>query len=472
MPIPREIKRVHLVGIGGAAMSALAAMIKQCGIQVTGSDRGVYPPMSDFLAEKEIPVFEGYRPENLDGEIDRVVIGNALSRGNPEVEAILDRGLHYLSLPEAVRRWFIRGKRSFVVTGTHGKTTTASLLSWLLDSGGRDPSFMIGGIPKNYSSGYRLGDGDDFVMEGDEYDTAFFDKRAKFLHYLPRIATLGAVEFDHADIYADVDQIMHSFRLFLRVIPQTGRLVINRADPLVRRIAAEAPCPVVTCGLEDPEAEWSVEDIDPKDGTTGFTLARNGKAVGHGSWSMPGRHNLINGVLALAAANEAGVPPESALEAMETFQGVKRRLERIGHTNGVLIYDDFAHHPTAIRASLDALREAHPENRIWAVLEPRSNTMRRSVFQDVLADAFASADRVIVGPIHRPDMLPKGERLDPERLVRDLTRLGKNARHIGEFSEIVETIRSEASPGDVIGILSNGGFGGIHKQLVEADLGK
>ena len=472
MPIPRDVRRVHLVGIGGTAMSALAAMLKSCGVQVTGSDRGIYPPMSDFLAEKEIPVFEGYRPENLNGDIDRVVIGNALSRGNPEVEAVLDRGLHYLSLPEAMQRWFLQGKRSLVVTGTHGKTTTASLLARLLDSGGRDPSFMIGGIPKNYSSGYRLGSGDDFVMEGDEYDTAFFDKRAKFLHYLPRIATIGAIEFDHADIYKDVDQIMHSFRLFLRVIPQTGRLVINRADPLVRRIASEAPCPVVTCGLEDPEAEWSVEDIEPKNGKTGFALVRHGKAIGRGSWSMPGRHNLINGVLALAAANEAGVLPEQALETMGTFLGVKRRLERIGDTNGVVIYDDFAHHPTAIRASLDALREAHPENRIWAVLEPRSNTMRRSVFQDVMADAFSPADRVIIGPIHRLDMLPENERLDVERVVRDLIRMGKNARHIGEFVEIVETIRREALPGDVIAILSNGGFGGIHKQLIESDLGK
>lgn len=451
-------------------MAALAAMLQQRGIHVTGSDHGMYPPMSDFLADRGILVREGYGANNLENDVDLVIIGNALSRGNEEVEAILERGMPYRSLPEVLRDWFIQGKRSFVITGTHGKTTTASLLAWILFKAGRDPSFFVGGISKDFSSGFRLGLGTDIVLEGDEYDTAFFDKRPKFLHYLPRIVTLGSLEYDHADIYPDMEGLLRAFRALFRVIPQKGRFIINTADPRVRRLAEEAPCPVISCALNSAEADWTVQGQEVKDGAVRFRIIRLGEEVGECAWRQPGDHNAINALLAVAAAHEADVPPETSFEALNTFRGISRRLERLGTFRGVTIYDDFAHHPTAIRASLAALRELYPRGRIWAVFEPRSNTMCRRVFQDDLPAAFSAADRVLIASVHpsRGAKIPEEDRLDPEAVALEITRQGKRAWHIPEVPAMTSLLQESVTAGDIICIMSNGAFGGIQQRLREA----
>lgn len=448
-------------------MAALAAMLLEKGIAVTGSDQAVYPPMSDFLAQKGIEVREGYGPQNLDRDVDMAVIGNSLSRGNEEVEAVLERRIPYRSMPEVLRTLFLEGRRPLVVAGTHGKTTTASILSWILLEAGYDPSFLAGGIPKGLGAGYRLGRGELFVVEGDEYDSAFFDKRPKFLHYTPWLVTLGAVEFDHADIYKDLEQMLKAYRMLLRVVPRSGRLVVNAQDHLAMELARSSPCPVVTCSL-GPEATWVVRDIRTEGGRVHFRVLKGGRVLGECSWEVLGRHNLLNALLALAAAHEAGIEEMQGLEALASFQGVKRRLELIGKEGGVLVYDDFAHHPTAIKAGLRALRELYPHSRLWAVLEPRSNSMCRKVFQGELPFAFMAAHRVIVAGVHRADRIPMEERLDPEALVRAIGDLGPRAWHIPEVEQIVEFLRAELIAGDVVCIMSNGGFGGIHGMLLEA----
>jgi UDP-N-acetylmuramate: L-alanyl-gamma-D-glutamyl-meso-diaminopimelate ligase len=460
-----DIRRVHLIGIGGTAMAALAAMLQEQGLQVTGSDQGIYPPMSDFLARRGIPVRESYDARNIEDGVDLVVVGNAVSRGNPEVEAVLDRGMRYRSLPEMLRDWFIEEKRTLVVTGTHGKTTTASLLSWILYSAGRDPGFLIGGIPANFSEGFRWGRGEDVVLEGDEYDTAFFDKRPKFLHYLPRIVVLGAVEYDHADIYEDLSALLKSFRLLLRLIPRSGSLIVNSTDANAMGLAAEAPCPVVTCALEDPAAAWSACDIHTREGRTRFGVIHQGMDVSSCSWPLAGRHNVQNALLALAAAHAAGIQVEAALPALSTFRGVRRRLEYLGDYGGIQLYDDFAHHPTAIRATLVALRELYPAGRIWAVLEPRSNTMCRNVFQTALPEALVPADRVVVGAVHRAERIPPAERLDAQGVVEGLRRDGCSAWHIQKVHEIAAFLAGHAGPGDIVCLMSNGGFGGLADKL-------
>jgi UDP-N-acetylmuramate: L-alanyl-gamma-D-glutamyl-meso-diaminopimelate ligase len=464
-----EIHKVHLVGIGGTAMAALAAMLQEKGLEVTGSDHGIYPPMSDFLSSKGIPVREGYGPQNLDEDVDLVIIGNALSRGNEEVEAVLDRGTPYCSLPEALRDWFIQGKRSLVIAGTHGKTTTTSLLSWILYESGRDPSFFVGGIPKNFASGFRLGSGLDIVLEGDEYDTAFFDKRPKFLHYLPRVVTLGSLEFDHADIYQDMEAIIRAFRALFRILPRNGRFIIHTADPHVLQLAEEAPCQVITCSLHGGEANWHAEELRIEDGRVFFRVTHMGQEVGECDWILPGSHNLANALLAVATAHETGVPLETSLRALRTFKGVSRRLEMLGTFRGVTVYDDFAHHPTAIHATLEALRELYPHRTLWAVCEPRSNTMCRRVFQDVLPMAFNPADRVLIGSVHpsRAAKLPEGERLDPDAVAAEIRALGKDAWHIPQVSEILEHLKEKAREGDIICIMSNGDFDGIQQRLKE-----
>lgn len=462
-----EVRKAHFVGIGGTAMAALAAMLLEKGMVITGSDQALYPPMSDFLAQRGIRVREGFCARNLDPDIDLVIIGNALSRGNEEVEAVLERRIPYRSMPEVLRAFFLEQKRPLVAAGTHGKTTTASLLSWILLQAGCDPGFLIGGIPRGLGAGYRLGQGDLFVVEGDEYDSAFFDKRPKFLHYTPWIVTLGAIEFDHADIYRDLEHMLGAYRMLLRVMPRCGRLVVNADDPLVMELAKESPCPVVTCSLGSG-ARWAADKIRVHKGRTYFRVLHDGATVGECSWNLVGRHNVLNGLLALAATNEAGLRPEVGLGAFATFQGVKRRLELVGEAAGVLIYDDFAHHPTAVRAGLEALRELHPGARIWAILEPRSNSMCRRVFQEELPSAFLAADRVVVARVHRAERIPPDERLDPEALAQAIQELGPKAWHIPGVDQIVDRIMREVLPGDVICIMSNGAFGGIHGLLMEA----
>jgi UDP-N-acetylmuramate: L-alanyl-gamma-D-glutamyl-meso-diaminopimelate ligase len=436
----REPLRVHFIGIGGAGMATAAALAADAGFAVSGSDAGVFPPMSDFLRARGLAVLEGYRPENLEPAPDLVVVGNALSRGNPEVESLLDRRLPYCSLPDFLRERFFPGRRVTAVCGTHGKTTITTLLAWLLESAGRSPTFLAGGVALNFDGGYRLGAGPDFVIEGDEYDTAFFDKRSKFLVYRPHNVVLANIEFDHADIFASMEEYTLAFRRLVNLVPGNGFLVVNAADPVAREVAA--PC------------RGAVMPVAPGDATA-FDVP------------LPGEHFRLDALLAAAAAAALGLAPAEIARGMATYRGVKRRLEAVFTAHGVTLYDDFAHHPTAIRLDLETLRAKHPGARIRALFEPRSNTLRRGVFQAALAAAFDAADEVIVGAVHRAAQLEDADRLDPRRLAREIAARGPRARHDGDVAAIAAEIHGGLRPGDVVAVLSNGSFGGLLPLLRE-----
>jgi len=463
------VQRIHLIGICGTAMATLAAMLKRKGRDVRGSDKDVYPPMSDFLAGEGIPVLSGYRAEHITSDIDFVVVGNAISRGNPELEEVLDRKIRYGSLPEAIRDHFLWGARSIVIAGTHGKTTTTALTAWVLTSGGVDPSMLVGGVAGNFGdhgSSYRLGGGRDFVIEGDEYDSAFFDKTAKFLKYIPDIAVVNNVEFDHADIYADFAAVALAFRRLANLVPRRGLLLTGADDPGARALTASAVSRVETFGLGDG-LDWQAHDVVPGNARTGFKVRRRGLPFGQFEVPLVGAHNVRNALAAIAVATEVGISPERIAEGLGTFAGIKRRLEVVGTADGVTIYDDFAHHPTAVAETLAGLRAAHPSARIWAVFEPRSASSCRRVFQNDFARAFAGADEVVLAPVFR-STLPESERLSIPELVRDLHVGGQSAREASSLDEIVETIATEHRPGDLVVVMSNGAFGGIHGKLLRA----
>ena len=456
---------VYFVGICGTAMATLAAMLKQQGLRVRGSDAHAYPPMDRFLAEQGITPLLGYDARHVTDDIDLVVIGNAVSRGNPEVEAVLARRMHYVSLPEMLRERFLRGKRSLVVAGTHGKTTTTSMTAWALVEAGADPGFLTGGIPRNFEASFRLGRSDLFVVEGDEYDSAFFDKTAKFLKYLPFVAVVGSVEFDHADIYRDLASLRLAFRRLVGLVPGNGRLLLGADDGEARALAAAAHCPVETFGL-DPGADWRAVDIAYRDGRTRFAVEHGGERVAAVDLPLIGAFNVRNALAATAAAAAVGVAPQATAAALAAFQGVRRRLERRGVAGGVAVYDDFAHHPTAVRETLSAVRETGPAGRVWAVFEPRSATACRRVFQEAFAEALALADRVIVGPVYR-STIPDGERLSGSRLAADVAAAGVAARHVDSVDEIVTLVAREAQKGDLVVVMSNGDFGGVHQRLLD-----
>jgi UDP-N-acetylmuramate: L-alanyl-gamma-D-glutamyl-meso-diaminopimelate ligase len=459
----------HLIGICGTAMATLAAMLKRKGATVRGSDQDVYPPMSDFLADEGIPALIGYRAEHITSDIDFVVVGNAISRGNPELEEVLDRKIRYGSLPEAIRDHFLWGARSIVIAGTHGKTTTTSLTGWVLTHGGLDPSVLIGGVAKNFGangSSYRLGGGREFVIEGDEYDSAFFDKTAKFLKYVPDIAVVNNVEFDHADIYSDFEAVALAFRRLANLVPRRGLLVIGADDAGARALTASAKSRVETFGLGE-DVDWQAYDVTPKDGRTGFKVRRHRAPFGTFEVPMVGVHNVRNALAAIAVATEVGLSPERIGEGLRTFAGIKRRLEVVGTANGVTVYDDFAHHPTAVAETLAGVRAAHPAARIWAVFEPRSASSCRRVFQDDFARAFSAADEVLIAPIFR-STLSEAERLSVPQLVRDLHDRGQSAREAESIDDIVAAIVSNRCQGDLVVIMSNGAFGGIHRKLLLA----
>jgi UDP-N-acetylmuramate: L-alanyl-gamma-D-glutamyl-meso-diaminopimelate ligase len=461
--------KVYLIGVCGTAMATLAAMLKRKGLDVSGSDKDIYPPMSDFLAAEGIPAWSGYAADHITGDIDLVVVGNAISRGNVELEEVLDRKIRYCSLPEAIREHFLWGARSIVIAGTHGKTTTTSLAGWLLTNGGVDPSVLVGGIARNFGpqgSSYRLGHGRDFVIEGDEYDSAFFDKTAKFLKYLPDIAVVNNVEFDHADIYADFDAVALAFRRLVRLVPRKGLLLVGSDSEGARALVASAVSRVQTFGTNE-EAEWQAHDVEPADGATRFKVRRHGAPFGSFEVPLVGVHNVRNALAALAVATEVGVSVERAAEGLKSFAGVKRRLEVVGVVNGVTVYDDFAHHPTAVSETLAALRAANPAARIWAVFEPRSASSCRRVFQESFARAFAGADEVVFAPVFRSE-LQESERLSIPALVSDLRCAGIAARELPSVDEIVNAIAREQRPGDLVVVMSNGGFGGIHQKLLKA----
>lgn len=471
MPRPSvtDAKTIHLIGICGTAMATLAALLTHRGHVVRGSDQHVYPPMSDFLAAEGIPILAGFDAAHLTSDVDLVVVGNAISRGNPELEAVLARRLRYCSLPEAVRDEFLWDSRPIVIAGTHGKTTTTSLTGWLLTHGGQDPTVLVGGVARDFGehgSSYRVGNGPAFVIEGDEYDSAFFDKTAKFLKYLPDVAVINNVEFDHADIYADLDAVRLAFRRLASLVPGNGLLLLGADSPDARAIERAAVSPVETFGT-DAAATWQAGDITYADGRTTFRVTRAGTPFGSFESPLLGVHNVRNALAAIAIGARAGIPAADLAAGLSRFRGIKRRLETVGIAGGVTVIDDFAHHPTAVAETLAALRTGYPGRRIWGVFEPRSASSCRRVFQEAFAAAFRGADEVIVAGVFR-STLPAGERLSVEQLVADLRHGGQSARHLASVDGIVETIVTERREGDVVVLMSNGGFGGIHRRLVEA----
>ena len=447
-------------------MATLAALLKSKGFDVRGSDQNVYPPMSDFLRDQGITILEGYRAENIAAELAMVVVGNAISRGNPELEEVLDRKIRYCSLPEAIRDNFLWGARSVVISGTHGKTTTTSLTGWLLAHGGADPSVLIGGIAENFESSFRIGGGREFVIEGDEYDSAFFDKTAKFLKYLPDIAVVNNIEFDHADIYADLEAIRLAFRRFVNLVPRRGLLLLgaDNADALALR--AHAHCRVETFGLA-AGADWQAHDLVTSGTATSFGVRRQGSPIGQFELPLLGAFNVRNALAAIAVGAAVGLNTDTMREGLRRFKGVRRRLELRGTEDGVAVYDDFAHHPTAIAETLAGVRSAHPKRPIWAIFEPRSATSCRRVFQSEFARAFVPADHVILPAVFRSS-LPEDQRLSAEQLVSDLKAGGTDARFIPDIDEIVRTIQRESRHGDLVIVMSNGGFDDIHNKLLAA----
>jgi len=462
-------RRIYLIGICGTAMATLAAMLKRKGFDVRGSDQSVYPPMSDFLASEGIAAENGYDASHITSDIDFVIVGNAISRGNPELEEVLDRKIRYGSLPEAIRDHFLWAARSIVIAGTHGKTTTTSLTGWVLTHGGSDPSMLVGGVALNFGdhgSSYRVGQGRDFVIEGDEYDSAYFDKTAKFLKYLPDIAVVNNIEFDHADIYADFDAVLLAFRRLVNLVPRRGLLLVGADNPGARESATTARSRVQTFGLDDG-VDWQAHDVTASERGTRFKVRRNKMHFAEYELPLVGAYNVRNALAAIAVGTEVGISPERIGEALRTFAGIKRRLEVVGRAGGVTVYDDFAHHPTAVAETLAGLRSAHPSSRIWAIFEPRSASSCRRVFQDDFGKAFAAADEVLLAPVFR-STLPEAERLSLPQLVRDLVRQGKSARETSSLEEIIETVVRERRDGDLVVMMSNGGFGGIHKKLLTA----
>ena len=462
----KDIKHIFLSGICGTAMASLAGMLKETGYEVSGSDSAAYPPMSTFLQSLDIPVYEGFSEEHLKRHIpDLVVIGNVLSRGNAEVEYVLNQGLRYASMAETLKEFFIRGRRSTVVAGTHGKTTTTAMLAWMLASAGRKPSFLLGGIAENFQSSFQIGDGPDFVVEGDEYDTAFFDKAPKFLHYLPRIAMVKNIEFDHADIYPDIEAIKLSFRRFANIVPGDGLLIAGVDSPAVEELLVDVRSRVATYGLE--KGNWRAEKLEVGDGGTGFDVVLRGEFWYRFRIPLPGEFNVRNALSAIVAGDELGLLADEMQEALSDFRNVRRRLELRGEVAGIRVYDDFAHHPTAVRETLKAVRAQFPDRRIWAVFEPRSQTSRRSLFEQEFSAALGLADVAIVAPVHAPKGLDPTAVLSPERVVRALERRRGHAHTFGTTDEILQFLAAEAAAGDQVVIMSNGGFDNIHERLLE-----
>jgi UDP-N-acetylmuramate: L-alanyl-gamma-D-glutamyl-meso-diaminopimelate ligase len=447
-------------------MASLAGMLREKGHEVCGSDSDVYPPMSDFLDKLGIPVFKGYDAEHIkEAKPELVVIGNALSRGNVELEYVLDAGIRYASMAETVKEYFIRGKNSIVVAGTHGKTTTTAMLAWILDFAGRKPSFLVGGIAENFGKSFQVADGPDFVIEGDEYDTAFFDKGPKFLHYLPRILLLKNIEFDHADIYADLDAIRTAFRRLINIVPRAGLIVAGADSPVVRELIPAAFSRVATAGIGI--GEWQATNIRPTADGMAFDVVRGEEPVGGFSIPIPGTFNVQNALGAIIVAKELGIPDETVQGALSTFKSVKRRLEIRGEVNGVRVYDDFAHHPTAVQETLAAVRQRNPNARIWAVFEPRSQTSRRRVFEEAFVQAFRPADFSVIASVFTGTHLNPEQMLSPERVAEGIRKMGGNASTFASTQEIIAHVAAEARPGDHVVIMSNGGFDNIHNRLLE-----
>lgn len=447
-------------------MGSVAAAMKRAGYEVTGSDTNVYPPMSTFLEGEGIQLFEGYQRSNIPAEAEVIIVGNAVSRGNEEAEEVLDRKLLYQSLPEVLKEHFLRGRRNLVIAGTHGKTTTSSMVAWLLKSAGRNPSHMIGGVPKNFERGAEFTDSEFTVLEGDEYDTAFFDKRSKFLHYLPEVAVINNIEFDHADIYEDLAAVLLTFSRLLRVVPGNGMAFLNGDCQNSLTLVEAAPCPIQLVGTGS-HCEMQITGMVAKDGATSFRL---NEVAFH--LPMTGEFNVRNAAMAICVARQAGLTDEEIREGLSSFAGIKRRQEVRGEVRGVTVIDDFAHHPTAVELVIEGLRQGYPGRRLVVILEPRSNTMRQEAHKGNLAGALANADLVVVPPVLEAGQIAQDDLLDVPALVQEANAAGGQVQSIESVEDIVAWAAAEAQSGDVIAVLSNGGFGGIHEKLLVALAGE
>ena len=472
MTSPQPPKHIHLIGICGTAMASLAGMLQTQGHRVTGSDAAAYPPMSGLLASLGIAIFEPYSEANLKPAPDLVVVGNAISRGNPELEFVLDHRIAMNSMAALLHEEFLRRRESLVVAGTHGKTTTTSMLAWIYEVAARSrpelaPSFLIGGVAENFGTSFRVQATRPFILEGDEYDTAFFDKGPKFLHYFPDAAILTHVEFDHADIYADLPAVKTAFRRFVNLLPRRGRLVAFDGSENVTECVSKAFCTVERYGFA-PASHWQLRKLRHEGSTSHWQLFRAGRHLVDLTLPLAGEHNALNASAAAALAFGQGIASDAIAEALRTFRSVKRRLEVRAEIAGITVIEDFAHHPTAIRETLRALRESYPNRRLWAVLEPRSNTLRRNVFELALVDSLSLADRVVLAGVFKSETIPLAERLTPENVVGKLQLRGIDARTLADADAIVFSITPELAPGDVIAILSNGGFGNIYERLPAA----
>ena len=445
-------------------MASLAGMLKQIGCHVTGSDAAAYPPMSDFLASLHVSVSQPFSATNLEPRPDLVIVGNAISRRNVELEYVLDQRLPFQSMAQVLHDEFLVDKERLVVAGTHGKTTTSSMLAWIFHHAGRQPNFLIGGIPENFGSSFGFGSGREFILEGDEYDTAFFDKGPKFLHYFPDAVILTSVEFDHADIYKNLDEVKTAFKRLVNLIPQRGLLIAWDGHSNIDECAGHALCRVERYGLAD-KSTWRITDITYAPTGTRWRVVRNGEQWAEFEFSLAGEYNVLNATAAAAMAANYGITNDAIAAALHEFRSVKRRLEVKAELYGITIIDDFAHHPTAIAQTLKAVRTRYNGRRVWAILEPRSNTLRRAVFQHELAQSLSVADQVVVSDVFKSEAIPQSERLDPAAVVADLNGKGKPARLLNGADAIVEAIAPELRSGDVVAILSNGGFGGIYEKL-------
>lgn len=455
-------EQIHFIGICGTAMGSVAAALQNRGYIVTGSDQNVYPPMSDFLIENGISVSVGHNENNIPDNVDLVIIGNAMSRGNVEVESVLNRKIPYTSLPELIKRYFLQGKRNVVITGTHGKTTTSSIIAHVLNDNGLNPNLMIGGIPLDIGKGGRFTDSEFFVIEGDEYDTAFFDKRSKFVHYMPEIVVVNNIEFDHADIFSNLEEIKLSFTRMLNIVPENGIVFVNGDDPHAVEVTQICRAPVIKIGTND-ECDYKIENLKLESSNSFFSLKGN-------SYKLPmhGEFNVRNAAMAIAVSDFIKIDHKNVAQSLSNFSGIARRQELRGEINGIKIIDDFGHHPTAIAATIKALKQRYPNSKIWAIFEPRSNTSRRNMLQSELQDSLSIADGVFISEVPNPEKVPDGELLDVESVVKQLVSKGLQGFVGSSSDDIVNRLIPLTSSGDTIVVLSNGGFGGIHDKLLKA----
>ncbi len=467
--VPPIGSHIHLIAVCGVGMASLAGLLQAKGYRVTGSDENVYPPMSTYLAQIGIEVLPGYHEKHIVPRPDLVVIGNAVTRANPEAQAVLKSGISYISFPQALGEFLIGARNSLVIAGTHGKTTTTALCAWVLERAGLRPGFFVGGVPINFGSGWSPGRGDTVILEGDEYDTAFFDKGPKFLHYRPRHSILTSVEFDHADIYRDLDHLKSAFRRLMEIMPPDGCLLVCNDYAAASEVAASARCRVISYGDADG-ADWSAADVQVRQGRSWFQPCYRGHAEGVVEVALIGRHNVKNALAVYAMGRTMGIERSKLLEGFATFLGVKRRQEIRGEARGITVIDDFAHHPTAVEETIHAVKGAYPGRRLWAVFEPRSHTSRRNVFETAFAHALGLADRVIVSELYLPEKVPEGERLSVKNVVDGINRAcgDRRAVLIADPQEIALYVAKNAAAGDIILVMSNGAFGGVHEKILKA----